>query len=462
MTYVLVGIACLAVGAGIAALFFRRELRRMAGFLRGREARSNARMTVEAPGRAFAELAEAVNAQLDAAQQERLDGQRRQQEFQRDLASLSHDIRTPLMGAKGYLRLAQDEGDEAGRDRRLAAAEARLDDMGALLDQLFAYAQANDPDLALDLVPVAVLPALADVLVGQFPAFERRGWEPRVDFEDEALSVDADAEALARIFENLVANALRHGSGPLAVGQRGACVTFANEVPDPAALDPERLFERFYRADDARSAAGSGLGLAVSAASPPPWECACPRAWRETCWSWSWGCRKGARFPAKPLPRRSRVAASWSAWRTRGCRSGRTAREAALRARRRRGRRRSMALVGVEAGQDVVGVLGAQLFGPGGVAFERYEPATGVLVVLRPGLHGGGEHLAAHLVALPLPFHFVVRRRAGHAQQVGVQPIVRGHGRAPSSVASVSCAARSRKRASAASISSRSPSISLG
>lgn len=265
MMYMLVGMACLAVGAALAWVSCGRELRRMARFLRGREARSNARMTVQVPGRAFAELAEAVNAQLDAARRERLDGQRRQQEFQRDLASLSHDIRTPLMGAKGYLRLAQDESDEAGRARRLAAAEARLDDMGSLLDQLFAYAQANDPDLALDLVPVAVLPALADVLVGQFPAFERRGWEPCVDFEDEALSVDADAEALARIFENLVANALHHGSGPLAVEQRGARVTFANEVPDPAALDPERLFERFYRADDARSAVGSGLGLAVSA-----------------------------------------------------------------------------------------------------------------------------------------------------------------------------------------------------
>ena len=140
MMYVLVGMACLAVGAALAWVACGRELRRMARFLRGREARSNARMTVEAPGRAFAELAWAVNAQLDAAQQERLDGQRRQQEFQRDLASLSHDIRTPLMGAKGYLRLAQDEGDEAGRTRRLAAAEARLDDMGALLDQLFACA----------------------------------------------------------------------------------------------------------------------------------------------------------------------------------------------------------------------------------------------------------------------------------------------------------------------------------
>ena len=237
----------------------------MAGFLRGREARSNARMTVEAPGRAFAELAEAVNAQLDAAQQERLDGQRRQQEFQRDLASLSHDIRTPLMGAKGYLRLAQDEGDEAGRDRRLAAAEARLDDMGALLDQLFAYAQANDPDLALDLRPVRVLPVLADVLVGQYPAFERQGWEPRVDFQDEALLVDADPEALARIFENLVVNALRHGVSAPTIEQRGGAVTFANEVSDPAALDVERLFERFYRADASRTSPGSGLGLAVAA-----------------------------------------------------------------------------------------------------------------------------------------------------------------------------------------------------
>lgn len=265
MTYVLVGIACLAVGAGIAALFFRRELRRMAGFLRGREARSNARMTVEAPGRAFAELAEAVNAQLDAAQQERLDGQRRQQEFQRDLASLSHDVRTPLMGAKGYLRLAQDDGDEAARMRRLDAAVERLDDMEGLVDQLFAYARANDPDLELHLRSVAVLPVLAGVLTGHFPAFDQRGWEPEVRFEDEALKADADEAALNRIFENLVGNMLRHGSAAPRIEQRGRVVTFSNEVDDPAGIEVDRLFDRFYRADASRSASGSGLGLAVAA-----------------------------------------------------------------------------------------------------------------------------------------------------------------------------------------------------
>lgn len=269
MTVVLAGLACGVVGVALAALVYERQLRRLARSLRERDAHSNTRLTVEAPGRGFAELAAAVNGQLDAAQKERVEALRRQREFQRDLASLSHDVRTPLMGAKGYVRLAQDarerpDGEETVA-RHLAAAEARLDDMGALLDQLFAYAQASDPDLALDLRPVRVLPLLADVLVGHYPAFDERGWEPQVDFEDEALATDADPEALARIFENLVGNALRHGASTLAVRQRGRVVTFANEVADPSALDVTRLFERFYRADASRSASGAGLGLAVSA-----------------------------------------------------------------------------------------------------------------------------------------------------------------------------------------------------
>ena len=85
------------------------------------------------------------------------------------------------------------------------------------------------------------------------------------------MGVEADAEALTRIVENLVANALRHGNGPLSVtarpaGEKGRlAVGFANPVADPGALDPDRLFERFYQADSSRSTAGAGLGLSVAA-----------------------------------------------------------------------------------------------------------------------------------------------------------------------------------------------------
>ena len=81
------------------------------------------------------------------------------------------------------------------------------------------------------------------VLVGQFPAVERRGWEPRVDFEDEALSVDADAEALARIFENLLANALRHGAAAPVIEQRGGGGTVAKLGAEPGAVGTEPPFQ---------------------------------------------------------------------------------------------------------------------------------------------------------------------------------------------------------------------------
>ena len=126
LAVVLAGFAGLVAGAGIVWLACGREVRRMARFLRERDVHSNARLTVEAPGRSFAELASAVNGQLDAAQEERVAARRQQQEFQRDLASLSHDIRTPLMGAKGYLRLAQDVG--AGFEGVAEAAGPHVED----------------------------------------------------------------------------------------------------------------------------------------------------------------------------------------------------------------------------------------------------------------------------------------------------------------------------------------------
>lgn len=255
----------LALCAAAVLGLYGRELSRMAAWLRGRDPRSNGRLGTEMPGPGFAALVRAVNGTLDAAEAERREATAERRQFQRDLASLSHDIRTPLMGAKGYASLAADEPDPERRAYYLAAAAARLDDMEGLLDSLFAYARAADPDAELDVRPVAVLSALAPVLTGQFPAFEERGWEPTVRFTDEAFTVEADAHALTRIFENLVSNALRYGAGAPTITQEGRTLAFANLVADPDAIDVDRLFERFYRADSARAQGGAGLGLAVVA-----------------------------------------------------------------------------------------------------------------------------------------------------------------------------------------------------
>ncbi|MCH9275324.1 HAMP domain-containing histidine kinase [Bifidobacterium amazonense] len=270
----------LMVGVAFGATAYGREMRRMARFLHERPAGSNARLDVRLPGGASRELAQAVNEQLDAIQSERIAAMSKAEEFQRDLSSLAHDVRTPLMGAQGHIQLAlsgmgaddgadahavASDGGAAERERHLTAALQRLDDMRGLLDQLFAYARANDPDRTLDLEPVAVEPLIAEVLVGHYPEFEERGWEPTLAFDDERFTLEADRTALRRIVDNLVVNALRHGDGAPTITQHGGMIAFSNPLSrqSAAAIDTDRLFDRFYQADDARGTQGSGLGLAV-------------------------------------------------------------------------------------------------------------------------------------------------------------------------------------------------------
>lgn len=295
-----------AIGAGAMAVWYGREFARMAVFLRDRPAAGNARLAVGIPGRPARELAGAINDQLDGIQSERIAARRRQDEFQRDLSSLSHDVRTPLMGVRGHVQLAlellADSGADPGADcgevvaasgrnvpretaadqpvlpatdrhaalvRHLTVASSRLDEMHELLDQLFDYARANDPDRAPKIGPVALHPLLAQVLVGHYPEFEARGWEPTVDVPDESVTVEADRASLARILENLTVNALRHGADAPTVTARSnadgtVTLTFANRIPAGVAIDTDRLFSRFYRADESRSGKGTGLGLAVA------------------------------------------------------------------------------------------------------------------------------------------------------------------------------------------------------
>ena len=268
----LVPLALLAIGLGMGALLvaacYVGDLRRLTAFLRNRSPQGNARASAgTAPG--VTALAEAINGELDRSAQAHIEALRHRREFQRDLAALSHDIRTPLTGAKGYLQLAVGEDDPLARTRHLEAATRRIDATCELLDQLFAYTKSADPDLALDIEPLALKPIVEEALLGHYPAFEERGWEPSAAFEDDAATAMADREALARILDNLVVNALRHGAAAPTVDARRVgeriVLRVSNEVANPAAIDVDRLFERFYQADASRGRAGSGLGLAVAA-----------------------------------------------------------------------------------------------------------------------------------------------------------------------------------------------------
>ena len=169
--FVLAGVAIAAFAAGAALVSFRyeRELRRMARFLDQREPTGNARMTAFVRTRGVLGIARGVNAELDELQNERIASQQARQAFQAGLTCLSHDIRTPLAGAQGYLQLVEDEADPAAKERYLSAAAHRLDDVRVLLDDLFSFAQVHDPSFEVAYEPVRPADVLGDVLAGDTP-----------------------------------------------------------------------------------------------------------------------------------------------------------------------------------------------------------------------------------------------------------------------------------------------------
>ncbi|OUO64165.1 HAMP domain-containing sensor histidine kinase [Collinsella sp. An268] len=305
-TILLICVIVLGAAGALCALVLlarERELGRIACAIEARaeQGLDNARIMLHVRSAGLTRLAQALNAEFDRTEEARIAAERAHGAFQQDLASLSHDIRTPLAGAQGYLQLAERTEDAEAAARFRAQATERLATMRELVDGLFDYARASDPDFALELEPVEVMPALSEALLTFYPDLNARGWEPRVlcAEADAGVCTLANREALGRVLMNLTVNALRHGMGaptvevaretaspvtPAGAGtaaRNGAAGTahtasavlpagsvtirFANPVADASRIDAERLFDRFYRGNAARTGEGTGLGLAIVA-----------------------------------------------------------------------------------------------------------------------------------------------------------------------------------------------------
>ena len=249
---------------GVAALrlwAYRRQMEEMARVLEETPAESNLRLTVGMSGAPARRLCRAVNRRLDEGRQLRAEALRGGRELKYTMACISHDIRTPLAGAMGYLQLL--EGDPDRREEYLAIVRRRLEELEGLLDELFLYTRLLSGPVPLECRETAALPPLWEALAECYPQLEAAGIRPELRFDREDMRVWADPAALSRVYRNLIANALRHGGGGLAVSGRDGAVCFSNALGPGPRPDPDHLFDRFYQASPARGKGGAGLGLAI-------------------------------------------------------------------------------------------------------------------------------------------------------------------------------------------------------
>ena len=192
--------------------------------------------------------------------------------MRRDLvANVSHELRTPIGALRAKLENLVD-GVETPDRRTLGAMLAQVERLGNLVEQLLDLSRLESGAVPLDRSSFAAAGLLDGVVEEWRTRAEIRDVRIESASEPAALELDGDPERLRQVLANLVANAVRHSprGGKVTVRasrQDGhARLEVIDEGPGIPPSEAERVFERFYRSDQARSSdqGGSGLGLAIA------------------------------------------------------------------------------------------------------------------------------------------------------------------------------------------------------
>lgn len=194
---------------------------------------------------------------------------RENRSYRESIVSISHDIRTPLTSAKGYIQmLLKDQKSDADRQRAyMENIERRIDDVTDMLSQLFEYARIEADEIVMEREQINLSNLLEDTLSLFYEDFTEKGCEPEIHICKTPCYICADVHGVRRILENLIRNALIHGTGGyvFSLEKRGETTEIAvsNRTDSIEADDMERIFDRFYTTDLSRSRKTTGLGLAI-------------------------------------------------------------------------------------------------------------------------------------------------------------------------------------------------------
>ena len=211
-------------------------------------------------------LAESANALLAKSRRDMFMAQRTEADLKRAITNISHDLRTPLTSAKGYLQMlegwvkAHSDADTAAR--YLTIIRGRLETLAALMDNLFAFSQALEGNVTIRRVNIGN--ALRNALSDSYLELESRGFTVESHIPDKPVYCLCDEDALGRVLQNLIKNAYVHGKEYLRVGIKDNLIEIANKTDGLKDIDISRMFDRFYTADAARTYKRTGLGLAIA------------------------------------------------------------------------------------------------------------------------------------------------------------------------------------------------------
>lgn len=202
--------------------------------------------------------------------------EREAEEGKNDLiASMAHDLRTPLTSIIGYLDLIKDKKDldDQTKDKYIQIVYNKSKRLEELANELFGFMKFNHNQIQMDVGVINIVQLLRQLLDEFYPNMEKSHMKGECYSREDSILIRADGGLIARLFDNLISNAIKYGKEGKKINvliQRWyddqvkiQVINYGNPIKEK---DLERIFEKFYRVDPSRSldTGGTGLGLAIA------------------------------------------------------------------------------------------------------------------------------------------------------------------------------------------------------
>lgn len=224
---------------------------------------TNTLIDISSRDRHMRRLANDINQQLRKLRAQRHRFCEGDLELKHAVANISHDLRTPLTAICGYLDLLEQEEHSESSQRYIGIIRNRAELLTMLTEELFRYSVIASGGNSADREQVAIGSVLEESIASFYSALHERGIAPRIEMPQEKVVRLLDKSALARVFSNLLNNAVKYSEGDLHITLlTSGKIIFSNTVHGLDEVQVGKLFDRFYTVESASKSTGLGLAIA--------------------------------------------------------------------------------------------------------------------------------------------------------------------------------------------------------
>lgn len=190
------------------------------------------------------------------------------------ITNIAHDLRTPLTSITGYLELLSGETklDLEVQKKYIGIAYVKTKRLEKLIEDLFGFTKLNYGKMSMHVAKVDLMKLLSQLLEEFYPSFVDKNLSYELQSNVPAMVISADGNLLARLFDNLINNAIKYGADGKRIlvkvngNEEQVTISVVNYGYVIPAAELPLIFNKFYRVEQSRSTdtGGTGLGLAIA------------------------------------------------------------------------------------------------------------------------------------------------------------------------------------------------------